>query len=294
MFHLGGPPSRATTDQSDKEEMPMATNIRPVRLNHMNVVLQNFDASIAHFKKLYDAEFVVDIPRSEMHAGLIEIGRVIFELFVPHEYLLNARYGPHYVGVEYQADMDVVRKAIAERGIRIVRDIGEALHTHPADCFGIAFEFYGGYFHDRHWPNLGGLIKPTAYWRDEHPLGLTGLKGYTVAVHDLPAATAFLQSLLAGEIVYQAPRPAVAARAVGLQVADAIVELLAPTSEGALLEHLHHFGQGIRSTIFGVRDIEQAREYFGGHGVKLVPGDAPGALAVPAASNLGVIFEFSQ
>jgi hypothetical protein len=272
----------------------MANSIHPVRLNHLNVVLQNFDASIAHFEKLYGAEFVVDIPRTEMHAGLIEIGRVIFELFVPHEYLLNARYGPHYVGVEYQADMDIVREAIAERGIRIVRDIGEALHTHPADCFGIAFEFYGGYFHDRHWPNLGGPIKPAAYWRDEHPLGLTGLKGYTVAVHNLPAAIAFLQSFLAGEVVYEEPRPAIGARAVGLKVADAIVELVAPISEGALLKHLHRFGEGIRSTVFATRDIERAREYLREGGVEPVPGDAPGTLAVPAASNLGVIFEFSE
>jgi catechol 2,3-dioxygenase-like lactoylglutathione lyase family enzyme len=204
------------------------------------------------------------------------------------------RYGPHYVGIEYQADIDEVRAAVAERGIRIVRDIGVALHTHPADCFGVSFEFYGGYFHDNDWPLLGGKMKSPDYWRDEHPLGLTGLKGYSVAVADIDAASAFFRSFLSAEPVYEAPRPAVAARALGVQVGDAVVELITPVGDGPLQRHLQRYGDGIRSTIFGCRDIEQTRRYFTERGVELVPGDAPGALAVPAESNLGAIFEFSE
>jgi hypothetical protein len=270
------------------------TSIQCTRVNHMNLVLQDFDASVDHFRTLYGADFLMDLPQRELHACLIEIGRVIFELFVPHEFLTSVRYGPHYVGIEYQADVDVVREAVAERGIRIVRDIGVALHTHPADCFGMSFEFYGGYFHDNDWPLLGGKMKSPAYWRDEHPLGLTGLKGYSVAVHDLDAANAFFQSFVSAEPIYEAPRPAVAARAIGLQVADAAVELITPVGDGPLQRHLHRYGDGIRSTIFGCRDIEQVRRYFAERGVELVPGDAPGALAVPAEANLGAIFEFSE
>ncbi|TAL04553.1 MAG: hypothetical protein EPO08_01055 [Rhodospirillaceae bacterium] len=273
----------------------MTKSIRCTRVNHMNVALQNFDASVDHFRKLYGADFLLDIPSREWHAGLVEMGRVIFELFVPHDFLLNFRYGPHYVGVEYQADMDKVREAVAAHGIRIVRDIGVAIHTHPADCFGVAFEFYGNYFHDNDWPLLGGQkMRPAAYWRDEHPLGLTGLKSYTVAVSDIDAAKTFFQSFLSAEVVYEAPRAAIAARAVGLQVADAVVELITPVKDGTLQRHLHQFGDGIRSTVFGVRDIEQARRYFTERGVNLVPGGAPNTFAVPAEANLGVIFEFSE
>jgi catechol 2,3-dioxygenase-like lactoylglutathione lyase family enzyme len=260
----------------------------------MNVVLQDFDASVAHFRALYGAEFMVDIPQRELHAGLVEMGRVIFELFVPHEFLLNARYGAHYVGIEYQANMDEARAAVAAHNMRIVRDIGLALHTHPADGFGIAFEFYDGYFHDRDWPLLGGTIKPAQYWRDAHALGLTGQKGYSVAVRDLDAARAFFQSFLSAKVVYEAPRPAVGARAIGLQVADGIVELIAPVADGILQQHLHRFGEGIRSTIFGVKDIARAKQYFADHGINPVPGDAPNTIAVPAEANLGVIFEFAE
>ena len=271
----------------------MSKSIRPIRVNHMNAVLPDFDATVDHFRKLYDAEFVVDIPQREFHACLIEMGRVLFELFVPHDQLLIARYGPHYVGVEYEADMDEVRKVIAARGMRIIRDVGIAVHTHPAECFGVSFEFTDQYFHDRDWPLLGGPIKPAEYWR-EHPLGLTGLKGYAVAVSDIDAARDFFQGFLSAVVVYEEPRPAVAARAVGLRVADAVVELITPVGEGTLQRHLHRFGDGIRSTMFRVRDIGRARRYFAERRVDLVPGDAPNTLAMPAEQNLGLIFEFSE
>ena len=271
----------------------MSQSIRPRRVNHMNAVLLDFDASVDHFRKLYDAEFVVDIPQREFHACLIEMGRVLFELFVPHDQLVIARYGPHYVGIEYEADMGEVRKAIAARGIRIIRDIGIAVHTHPADCFGVSFEFTDQYFHDRDWPLLGGPMKPAEYWR-QHPLGLAGLKGYVIAVSELDAARDFLQSFLGAAVVYEEPRPAVAARAVGLRIADAVVELITPVGEGTLQRHLHRFGDGIRSTVFRVGDIEQAKRYFADRRIKPLPGDAPDTWAVPAEHNQGLIFEFSQ
>jgi hypothetical protein len=271
----------------------LVTTIRPVRLNHMNAVVQDFDQSVRHFKEKYDAEFLSDIPQKEMHACLIEMGRVLFELFVPHAYLLNARYGPHYLGVEYQANMAEVRQAIAERGIRIVRDIGLALHTHPADGFGVSYEFYDGCFHDRDWPTLGGKMQSAEYWR-AHPLGLTGLNGYTHAVNDIEAASAFLQSFLGGTLIYEAERPEIAAHAIGLQVSDAIIELLTPTADGELAHHLYRYGDGIRSTVFGVTNIDQVRHYFAERDLPTICGDVPSALAVPAEANLGLVFEFVE
>ena len=45
------------------------SSIRPMRLNHINVVLQHFQDSVAHFERLYGAEFMVDMPQREMHAS---------------------------------------------------------------------------------------------------------------------------------------------------------------------------------------------------------------------------------
>ena len=272
----------------------MPRSIRPIRVNHMNVVLRDHDVSVVHLGEHFGAEFMSDMPQKEFHASLLEIGRVIFELFVPHDFLICARHGPHYLGLEWQADMDDVRAAVADHGLGIVRDIGLALHTDPADCFGVSHEFYSGYFHDNDWDLLGGgKIKSTDYWRDEHPLGLTGLIGYTHAVEDIDAASTFLQSFLSAEPVYETDRPALGARAMGLRVADAVIELLAPSGDGQLRQHLNRHGQGIRSTVFGVCDIAQTRGQLEAQGMALATGSGPGRLAVPAAANLGLMFEFS-
>jgi hypothetical protein len=260
----------------------------------MNVVLADFDASVAHFQDIYGAQWFADMPQKEFHACLVHIGRVIFELFVPYDFLVCARYGPHYVGLEYQANIDEVRAAVADHGIGVVRDIGLALHTDPADCFGVSYEFYDGYFHDRDWEMIGGTINSAEYWRDEQPLGLTGLIGHTHAVHDIAAAAGFLQSFLGAEPLYETDRPAIAARAAGFRVADGTIELVTPAGPGPLADHLLRHGEGIRSTVFGVRDLEQARRHLAGRGVALDAGTADGSFAVPARANRGLIFEFAE
>jgi hypothetical protein len=271
----------------------MPPSIKPVRVNHMNYVMEDYAASVAHFQSLYDADLMVEFPQKEWQACLIEIGRGIMELFVPYDFLVSVRYGPHAVGLEYQADMDAVRAAVDGHGMRIIRDIGLALHTHPADGFGIAFEFYDGSFHDREWELLGGQIRSASWWADEHPLGLTGLTGYSVAIHDIAAATAFFRSFLSAEVIGEEARPGIAARAVRLQVADGFVDLLAADGEGLLRDHLNSRGEGIRSTIFGIADSARAEAWFRDKGVVPVPGDRAGSILIPAADNRGLVFEFA-
>lgn len=271
----------------------MSSRIQPVRVNHINIVVEDFDASVEHFQRVFGAMFLMDLPQTTWHACLVDVGRVIFEVFAPHEFFLHTRYGPHYIGIEYQVDMDVAREVLAVRGIRVARELGVAVHTDPRDCHGVSLELYGGYFHDNE-AVLGTKMRSAEYWRDEHPLGVTGLKGYTVAVTDLERAREDFQAVFESEVVYVEPRPAVAGTAVGLQIADAVLELVTPVGDGPLQRHLLAHGEGIRSTIFGVRDLDVARRYFGERGVGLVSGTAPGALAIPAEQNLGVVFEFSE
>lgn len=286
----------------------MVTTITPRRLNHMNVVWQDAQAAQRHVSEKYDAQIVADIPKPQYHAFLFATGSVLFEAFCPAEWLLAARYGPHYVGVEYQADMGVVVEAVRERGMRIVRESraerdlagnpSYALHTHPADGFGVAYEFYHDDFHTWSWPDLArngadGKIRPVADWAD-HPLGHVGQKGYTHAVADIAAASAFLQGFLAAEPLYEEDRPAIGGRALGLRVADIVVELQTPTGDGELARHLNRYGDGIRSTVFGVRNVDQARRHLEERGLPTVAGSLPGSIAIPAEANLGVIFEFAE
>jgi hypothetical protein len=273
----------------------MATSVRCVRVNHPNVVLEDFDATVDHLTGLFGMQFVADLDNKEWHAALINLGRVLFEVFTPHAWLLNSRYGPHWLGCEFEvADLDEARAAIAERGIRILRDLDVAVHTHPADTFGMSFEFYAGNFHDQEMPFFIEQMKPAEYWRDEHPLGVTGLKALRIAVDEPDAVALDLQSFVGAAPAYEEDRPAIGGRAIGLSLAGTTAEVLGPTGGGVLADHVRAHGDGIRSTVFQVVDLGRVEAYFAERGVTLVPGDAPGSLAVPAAANRGVLFEFAE
>jgi len=275
----------------------MAAPITCLRMNHINVVVDGYEHTVQHFIDLYGAQVIMDMPRDEWHACLVVFGgAVIFELFAPHDDLLHARVGPHYIGIEYQvADVEVARQAIIAGGGRVLRDLGVAFHTHPAECHGVAWEFYGNSFHTVP-PRVQYLeqIRPAAFWADEHPLGCVGLKRYSLAVEDAEPARAFLEGTLGGATAYEEDRPEIGARAVGVALADTVVEVLAPTGDGAISRHVARWGDGIRAAVFRVKDLGTARSYFAGKGVGLLSGDAPGAVAVAPEDNCGVRFEFCE
>ena len=156
------------------------------------------------------------------------------------------------------------------RGIRILGHIGVAFHTHPADTFAIAVEFYHRNINAQG-PPKGYLepVRPAQYWSDEHPLGITGLKRYSVVVADLSVATTFFGAFMGATVLYEEERPTVEARAVGLVLADSVIEFLTPTGVGDGEIGLARNGDGIRSTVFAVRDLERVRSYFAGRGITL-------------------------
>ncbi len=269
-----------------------ASPIRARRVEHLNIVHDDYDATVEHYRRLFDGVVVFDRLQPTWHACLMEVGGVLFEIFVPNEFFLHTRYGPHYLGVEYHVDdMAAVRETLAACGIRIARDLEVAVHAHAADCHGVSLEFFEDSFHAND-ELLDRPMQSATYWRDEHPLGCTGLHGYTVAVADLATALPDFQAVLEHDVRYEVPRDSIGGVAVGLEIGGAVLELVAPDGDGPLQQHLQTCGEGIRSTVFGVRDVDRARAYFVERGVELVPGTAPDAWAIPAALNRGVIFEF--
>jgi hypothetical protein len=273
--------------------MPKALDC--LHMNHINAMVEDFEKSVDHLRHLYGAQFNLDLPGDQWHACLITIGGVMFELFAPSEYLLHARFGPHYVGIEYQVpDADEARAEVLARGMRVIRELGVAIHVHPAEAFGVAWEFFGRSFHDDPPPvRYVEPLKPSGYWR-EHPLGYTGLKRYNVAVSDLKSATEFFENFLGATIMYEEARPAVAARAVGLTLGDTAAELISPIGPGRIERYLARYGDGIRSTTFAVGDLDQARRYFDERGVMLHPGDVSDTFAIAPEDNLGLLFDFSE
>jgi catechol 2,3-dioxygenase-like lactoylglutathione lyase family enzyme len=272
------------------------TPIRCGAMNHVNAVIDDFDQTINFFTEVYGAQFLFDMPRDEWHACLIAIGRVIFQFFSPHDDLLHARFGPHYVGIEYTVpDVGEARDATNARGIRIARELGPAFHIHPLDAYGVSFEFFDHDFHAVS-PPVPYLepIRPIEFWRDDHPLGITGMNRYRMAVSDLEGAKRFLCEYVNGTVTYEVERQATQARAVGIELGDTVVELLSPIGSGPLEQFLARNGEGIRSVVFGTTSIEQARLHLASHGVELLPGDDEVSFAVRPADNAGLLFEFTE
>jgi hypothetical protein len=282
----------------------MPKSIRPIHVNHINVLVEELDGGVVHINDLYGGHLIADISKPNAHCAVVDVGNVLIQVYAPLRFDLNMRHGPHYLGVEYQVDMSNIREILASREIRLARQRQIVVHTHPADCYGVSFEFYGYSFHD---PELARIampgtasaataskLRPPEYWRDEHPLGLTGLAGYSMIVSDIESATSFFVEVLSGRVISAEDRPAWSARAVILEVADCTVELLAPSGDGLAQRELEQMGQGIRSTVFGVCDIDRVTRYLRDRRVELIPGAAPNRLAVPPELNLGLNFEFLE
>ena len=115
-----------------------------------------------------------------------------------------------------------------------------------------------------------------------------------MVLDDFAAASAFLQSFLSARPTYEAARPAIGAQAIGLEITDSTVELLTPNGPGEVQDHLHRYGEGIRSTVLHTRDLASVRRHFAERKVGLAPGTKEGWVAVPAEANHGVIFEFAE
>ena len=271
----------------------MARSVNCRRISHTNLVIEDFAASVAFLEGVYGGSFMADLPGPDWHACLIEIGGLVVELFEPRNFLLQSRIGPHYLGLEFEADVDEARAAVADHGMRIIRDLGVAIHTDPFQGFGVDYEFYGGTFYGPDAPHLKTFTKSPEHWA-AHPIGYTGLIGYTQAVADLAAATAFMKSFLGAEPIYETVREAIGARATGMRFAGIVCELVCPSGDGPLLRDMLQTGHGIRSTVYSVSDVAATRAYFEGRGLRVIAGARPGSVAVDPRDNLGILFEFVE
>lgn len=271
------------------------------KLLHINALVDGYDASLEHFRRLHGAQLLLEIPHRTSDACLVAIGGVLFELIAPKSSETDRgrrvqAHGDHYIGVEYQVpDLARAKRQALESGLRLVVDGPVFFVTDPDDSFGVSFQVYeGDWLAD---PPPVPFLEPMmgqAYWEDEHPLGILGLKRYSVAVRDAEVAARFFQRLTGSTVCYREERQALGAAAVGLPVGDTIVELLGPMRDGDIERHVRSFGEGIRAATFVVRDLARVRNYFATRAVALTAGDAPGTLALAPRHRQGLRFEYTE
>jgi catechol 2,3-dioxygenase-like lactoylglutathione lyase family enzyme len=113
-----------------------------------------------------------------------------------------------------------------------------------------------------------------------------------MTVRDADAAARFLIDPLGARPLREEARPQ--ARMVAVEVAGAAIELVEPAGPGAAADALVRQGEGLSATIFGVRRLAAAHDWFTARGVVPVCGGNPRTLAIPPAANLGLRFEFRE
>jgi catechol 2,3-dioxygenase-like lactoylglutathione lyase family enzyme len=275
-----------------------------IKVNHINAITDGYADTVTHFRDRLGFQLNMEIPDmgDGTEACLMTLGGVMFEFFAPKERgergqgRLLDRFGDHYSGIEYRVpDVVAARQLCEAQGVRIINDVGHFFHTYPGSCLGISFELWDGDWHAPHPDNPRfNDVHPASYWRDEHPMGVTGLARISVAVEDLDAALGIFQTFTGAPVIAKVERPRAAATGVQLQAGDAVFELLAPTGEGAVSDYLARYGQRIRSTVFRVADLGRVERYLEGQGFSLVPGDADDARAIPPEQNKHLLFEFTE
>jgi hypothetical protein len=241
----------------------MGARLHPTKLVHVNQLVDDHDGTTAALTGALGARVYWENydPEQNRDATLMVIGDLCVELFAPrdHTSALGAalvRYGPGWHSFEWHVpDLAEAKAALDERGVRIAMyRPGMFLTTHPADCHGMMLELCPLEMHGD--PRIEPGWDPTP-WRDTHPLGVVGLNALTIAVRDVPAATAWLLDLVEGASVV--PRPG---EGVGIRVADHVVELVA-TTNGA---------QRLRSVELGVTDVDRAAAHLDELGLPTKPG----------------------
>ncbi|TQM11356.1 glyoxalase/bleomycin resistance protein/dioxygenase superfamily protein [Pseudonocardia kunmingensis] len=261
--------------------------LQPAKLVHVNHLVDDFAGTTAFYTEVCGArEYWRGYDEEQRRdANLMVIGELCVELFAPvdRSSLLGAslsRYGPGWHSFEWQVpDLEEAKDALDARGVRVTTyRPGAFLMAHPADCHGMLLELCP--------LEMSGdpRIEPdwsAAPWRDEHPLGVTGLNALSVAVRDLAAASAWILDLVSGaEVVYREFREEADADAVGVRVADHVVEFVQARSErGPIAEFVARYGQRLRAVELGVLDPDRAARHLVSAGYEVVPGARAGALS---------------
>jgi hypothetical protein len=268
--------------------MLMTNAVGVTRLGHLNIVVPDHNGAVAHWRRLFDAEFFLFmyVPEQATVNNLAVIGDTCIELFAPWEAqsLLGStltRRGPGVFAIEFTVqDYHQAERAITDRGLRVTHaDRGAYFWVHPADLGGISMEFCPAHFQDDPRDSPGWS---TDRWA-KGPLGITGLHSVSLNVTEPAQVVAGrLSELLGAEVVD-------AGSAGGrdfteVRIAGDTYRLLSPPASGTARG-------GVASVDFAVADLADVRRWARDVGVPVVAADG-GRLALPEQLNLGTRVEF--
>lgn len=303
----------------------MTTPFELVQYNHMNQLVDNYDAAVAHFSNVLEAQFLWETPLNPFtHACLVNFGGAIIELVEkrrpmaqkpPHItpaaddpgsfwYCVGTtgfimdwdRLGPHFAGCEFMVtDLPAAIDSARQQGLRVFdQSEYDFFMTQAEQCQGIAFELTTwDWYADPTLPFYVEDLKRADYWANVHPLGITGYR-FSVALNDNSSCAEAMERMCRGKHVYREVRSSISATAVGVQIGDIVVDFLAPSGGGPIRGFIDRYGERTRAMIFKVKDMDAVRNFFAAKNVPLIGGDRPNTVAIVPDQNLGVLYQFEQ
>ena len=192
------------------------------------------------------------------------------------------RFGQHFHSLAWYVDEPDVKTlfdSLRASGVRIAKpggglfgdddvDPGLTIFTHPKDTFG-QLEFVGL---GELWRKFDPRFAPgwsSAWWRDEHPLGIERVSHFTTVVSDLDRARSLYHDALGGRVIHEATS-ADAESAFVFVPTESVVELARPTDSTSRLAHdLAANGELPHAVTFRVRDLDASERHVEKVGVAI-------------------------
>ncbi|MBV7331248.1 VOC family protein [Chloroflexi bacterium TSY] len=121
-----------------------------------------------------------------------------------------------------------------------------------------------------------------------HPLGMTRIRGVSVAVANLENAMHLYGSHLGLQLIDHSDMPALAARRVRYALDSFVIELLVPSGDGSLQEELDAIGEGVYAITLQVSELESARQLLKENGMDVTSqNDGETVLTIDPSSTIG-------
>jgi hypothetical protein len=202
-----------------------------------------------------------------------------------------------------EADLRSLFDALRATGVRIAKpggglfatdpeELPNVIFTHPKDTFG-QMEFMarppGGHSRDP-------LFRPdwsSAFWRDEHPLGIQRTSRMTNVVRDVDRALPLFTGPLGGRVFHRQTTD-VAESAFVMVGSDSVIELARPVTEDSMLARdLSDNGEIPHGVHFLVRDLDSVERHVEKLGIRVAERRG-GAIVLDPRDTFNAVIGFTD
>lgn len=278
----------------------MATHFTVERLGHVNHVAVGGQEPLDAYRRILGGVAFSEwaLPEQGTANALVTVSDTCVELFgaTDLEMALGRWAARRGLGGWHSLEWTIPSQhegddILRDRGIRVTDRVeGAYTFTHPRDCHGICIELT-----EHHFPNDprddAGVPPQPGWFRDEHPLGLTGLAGIRVSSPDAAASAEWLASLTGTDVGATRQLPGLVGRGTAVPLPGHTIEFVEAMGEGPLADFAERGGPRIHSVAFGVIDIAAAADHLASLGVATAPGAEEGSRQLDPAATFGATVE---